>query len=53
MRKYKNKATTAIGSIIIIGSLICLYMGKMDGVQAGAIITIGAGFFLAKDHNVQ
>lgn len=53
MRKYKNKATTAIGSIIVIGALICLYMGKIDGLSAGALLTIGSGFFLTKDHNVQ
>lgn len=49
--KYKNRITSGIGAIIIVGSLICLYMGKMDGVQCGAIITIGTGFFLTKDHN--
>lgn len=53
MKNYKNKATTAIGAIIVIGSLVCLYMGKVDGLSAGALLTIGAGFFLSKDHNVQ
>lgn len=49
--KYKNRLTTAIGTIVIVGTMICVYMGKMDAIHAGAIITIGAGFFLSKDHD--
>ena len=49
--KYKNRLTSIIGAVVIVGSLICLYMGKMDGIQTAAIITIGTGFFLSKDHD--
>lgn len=51
MNFKKSYLTSCIGAVIVIGGLVCLYMGKTDGVQAGLIIATGAGFFLSKDHD--
>lgn len=49
--KYKNRITTGIGIVIILGAVITVFTGKADWVAAGAAITIGSGFLFTKDHN--
>lgn len=49
--KYKNRITTSIGIIIIIGAVITVFMGKSDWMAAGAAMTIGSGFIFTKDHD--
>lgn len=50
--KYKNRITTFIGAVIIIGAVVSVFMNKADWLSAGAAMTIGSGFFFTKDHNV-
>lgn len=49
--KYKNRITTSIGIIIILGAVVTVFTGKSDWVAAGAAITIGSGFLFSKDHD--
>jgi len=47
----KNIKTNIVGAVLIAAGL---YTGIKNGdwTQAGVIITMGCGFFLAKDYNV-
>lgn len=49
--KYKNRITTTLGIIIVVGAVISVFMGKADWLAAGGAITIGTGFFFTKDHD--
>jgi len=49
--KYKNRLTSLIGTIVILGAVVTVFMGKADWLSAGAAITIGSGFLLSKDHD--
>ena len=49
--KYKNKITTGLGIIIILGAVVSVFLNKVDWLAAGGAITIGSGFLFTKDHN--
>jgi hypothetical protein len=49
--KYKNRITTGLGCVVILGAVVTVFMGKADWLSAGAAITIGTGFLFTKDHN--
>lgn len=49
--KYKNRITTAIGIVIILGSVISVFLGKADWAMACLGITAGSGFIFSKDHD--
>lgn len=51
MKKYKNRITTGIGFVIIIGAVISVFVGKADWVAASVGIAAGTGFIFTKDHN--
>jgi TRAP-type mannitol/chloroaromatic compound transport system permease large subunit len=48
-RIFKSWKTTLIGSIIILGSLGMVYVGKATLTEAGAFIVLGVGAFFLKD----
>lgn len=49
--KYKNRVTTGLGVIIVLGCVISVFMGKADWTQAAIGITAGVGLMYAKDHD--
>lgn len=49
--KYKNRITSSLGIVIILGAVISVFMNKADWLAAGAAITIGSGFIMSKDHD--
>jgi hypothetical protein len=51
--KYKNRITTGLGIIIVLGCVATVLMGKADWTQAAIGIAAGVGLMYAKDHNVK
>lgn len=49
--KYKNRITTTIGIIVILGAVVSVFMKLSGWVEAGAAMTIGTGFIFTKDHD--
>ena len=49
--KYKNRITTSLGIVIILGAVISVFLNKVDWLSAGGAITIGSGFIFTKDHD--
>lgn len=49
--KYKNRITTTLGIIVILGAVITVFLGKADWLAACGAITLGTGFLFTKDHD--
>jgi hypothetical protein len=50
-RIFKNWRTTALGTTVIIASLLLVYFEKATLTEAGAFIVAGLGFIFAKDES--
>jgi len=48
-RIFKNWKTTALGVLLVIGSLILVGINKATLTEAGAFIVAGVGSIFAKD----
>jgi hypothetical protein len=49
--KYKNRITTSIGIIIVLGAVISVFINKADWTMACLGIAAGSGFIFTKDHD--
>lgn len=49
--KTKSWKTNLVGAALIIAGIV-VFLQTKDWAQAGLAITVGIGFFLAKDNNV-
>lgn len=49
--KYRNRVTTILGILIVLGCIISVFLNKADWTQAAIGITAGVGLIYAKDHN--
>ena len=49
--KYKNRITTTLGIIIILGAVVSVFIGKADWTVACLGIASGSGFIFTKDHD--
>ena len=45
----KSWKTSLVGIIMLAGAVASVMLGKTNWIDAGAVITAGAGFILAKD----